>query len=894
MRPVDNETRLTMDTRRNFVNYAKVWLSSNTTSTPDLELTPADFRISGNSFTDDWCDGESFQIGTAIGKTATILLDNTNGRTEVVGTSTVTYPHGKFSNYDFYMAYFQLFVCLPDAYHYNGELKDQMIPIGIFTVTNPVANSSTIEITGVDNMYMFDRSFDDCTLDFSSGVTLLTILNRCCSDCGVAIGYSSFNNQSITVNEKPENVTYRQVVSWIAQIAGCNAVIDNSGALKLKWYDTSTFSSWLDGGTFSTTTTPYSDGDSADGGYFDSGTPVYTSGDSINGGDFTTPLDFHNLKYIKSTQVSTDDIHFTGVTIKNDATEAHYPASGWEGYVLEITDNPFVKDHESTIAQYIYGRLQNLSIRPFSCSSVQDPTIEAGDCALVYDTKGNTYPTVITNVEFTTGGYTEIDCKADSPLSQNSRYINPASQAVIQTERKMDEYNAQVAHFNELANEALGYYRTDAQEGSATVTYIHDQPTLNSSQIVWKITVSGIFVTENYNPSNPSWTSGYDTSTATMLMNLIYAHGITADWINAGQLFLSGKDGGVTFEAYNYFYWVYQKTVPTTVTSIILNEFENEYSPIIDVIEKNETITATLSLLDNGTTVSSETITLTTGENTFNLKLPARYNSINGYIALINFSAFTGTFTITVKGYHYAFDIRPNNFVVNNSKFCDAYCYNFLADQIESLGNVIGNSGVFNTNAYIPTIYATSIMRTTGQAYLNLDTPYAGTGYFGTIRAKSGYINIINPNLSGGIDMQGSTSTVGFSPDSAQFLCSQSGSQNHYIQWTNYSSDRDLKENIRPVDEEYTENFFSTVEPVRFNFKDDKDNDYIGLIAQDLQEVFNTVGLNNEKIVYKDPFNHYAIDYTMLVGHLVSGVKDLYAEINKLKAEIEKLKNPSN
>ena len=89
MRLVENETRRTMNTRRNFVNYATMTLSDGTV----LNLTPSDFRISGNSFTDDWCDGEEFQLGSAIGKTATLLLDNTDGRTETIGSSTITYRH---------------------------------------------------------------------------------------------------------------------------------------------------------------------------------------------------------------------------------------------------------------------------------------------------------------------------------------------------------------------------------------------------------------------------------------------------------------------------------------------------------------------------------------------------------------------------------------------------------------------------------------------------------------------------------------------------------------------------------------------------------------------------------------------------------------------------------
>lgn len=797
MRPVNNETRITMNKRRNFVNYATMTLYDGTV----LHLTPSDFRISGNTFTDDWCDGGAFQLGSVIGKTATILLDNTDGRTEVIGTSTVTYPHGKFSEYDFYMAYFQLFVCLPDAYHYGGQLRDEMIEIGTFTVTTPVSRGATIEITGVDNMYMFDKSFDDCDLDFTTNPTLSNILVKCCEDCGVAIGWTTFSHSDWTVSKKPEGVTYRQVVSYVAQIAGCNAVISKTGALTLKWYDMSTFyASWLDGGSFTEIGTEflymnkftwssgsatgynifydrvprsgkyeitrvvidgienpstfdgyfevdrfnsfrdsvnngtefssadgrlggktilthvplvegensinfevdvtalnrinywsgvgsesgtgskfsctiymrplsYSDGDSADGGtfepeyrvaapqtwtasggsiegdmvwfytqyrcpqfigpagkytitriyideiadpshfnavyevqkstdagvnwttmqdgvlaagsndidfemdlpnsndtrfrvrvgqditsdpnasnfriqqYFKANDTSYLDGDNFDGGSFTASLDYHNLTATNGTEISTDDIQFTGVLVSYDETSAHYPTgSGWDYYAMEITDNPFVVGHEYALAVDIYTDvLAGLKFRPFSCSSLQDPTIEAGDSAIVYDVKGNFYFSVITNASFKTGGMTELSCNAEPPVKQNSRYVNPAAQAVARAEKNMDDYNKQVAHFNEIANAALGYYKTveaDPQTG-ALITYLHDHAELENSENVVMITATGVFISDNYNTSR-SWNSGLDTSTATLLMNLIYVHGLTADWVRTGELDVGG------------------------------------------------------------------------------------------------------------------------------------------------------------------------------------------------------------------------------------------------------------------------------------------------------------------------------------------------------------------
>ena len=788
MRPVDNETRITMNTRRNFVNYATMTLSDGTI----LNLTPSDFRIAGNSFTDDMVDGSDFQIGTAIGKTATLLLDNTDGRTEIVGSSTVTYKHGKFSEYDFYLARFQLYVCLPNAYHVGSSIANQMISIGTFTVTTPTSRGATIEITGVDDMFKFDKSFDDCDMDFSLNPTLMNILIKCCGDCGVAIGFASgFDNQNLTVNKRPENVTYRQVVSYIATIAGCNAKIDTTGALTLVSYDMSPLSG-LDDGSFtaineefqyldtitwtgssefwgqnieysssrikrsgrykltrinvSNVADPtnfdanveidsfnsligsstnrfnkivelnqpltigdnilnwefdistlnkkvywfgvhgnnygdpdaskfdftiylepvsFADGDSADGGTFegefqyydavhwmlptsptsvtywwyaknilytqihpagkytitkvyidnivdpshfnadyivqksvDSGSTwtdeqtgilvagdniinfdidipenvvtryrvlcrqnividpsasefnatfymkandtVYLDGDNFDGGNFTTPLDFHNLIATIGTSISTDDIQITGVEVKSESNSAHKPnTTGWDNYAIIVEDNPFVTGYESTIAQTIYDKIGNLKFRPFTLSSIQDPTIEAGDCCVVYDVKGNMYNSIITNVVFKTGGYTELSCNAEPPSRQGSVYSAPAS--VVKVANEMNTYQSQTAHFNEIASAALGYFKTeqvDSQTG-ATITYLHDQPTLASSTNIVKIANGIVAISDD---GGTTYNKGFDVSTGTMLLNLIYVHGLTSDWINTGELTVGGVD----------------------------------------------------------------------------------------------------------------------------------------------------------------------------------------------------------------------------------------------------------------------------------------------------------------------------------------------------------------
>ena len=163
------------------------------------------------------------------------------------------------------------------------------------------------------------------------------------------------------------------------------------------------------------------------------------------------------------------------------------------------------------------------------------------------------YNSIITNVVFKTGGMTELSCNAEPPSRQASRYVNQAAYAVTKTENKMTDYNKQVAHFNEIASAALGYYRTDeadAQTG-ATRTYLHDHAELENSVNVVKIANGIVAISDNYNTSQRSWNTGLDISTGTMLLNLIYVHGLTSDWINTGVLHVGGlnNEDGIIYVA---------------------------------------------------------------------------------------------------------------------------------------------------------------------------------------------------------------------------------------------------------------------------------------------------------------------------------------------------------
>ena len=161
--------------KRNFINYADVTLANGTV----LNLTPANFRIDGNTITDSTSGEGSCFIGNAIGKSATLNINNTDD---------------SFSAYDFYMATFVLYVALALPSGTTEKLRK-----GTYTVITPETLGSTITISGVDDMYKFDKPYSNSQLTYPA--TLHQILSEACTTCGVNIGFSQFDNYNI-INDR--------------------------------------------------------------------------------------------------------------------------------------------------------------------------------------------------------------------------------------------------------------------------------------------------------------------------------------------------------------------------------------------------------------------------------------------------------------------------------------------------------------------------------------------------------------------------------------------------------------------------------------------------------------------------------------------------------------------
>lgn len=493
------------------VNYADIILRDGTV----LNLEPSDFILGGFSMTDETTTGK-FGVGSAVGKTISLTIANHTN---------------KFSMYDFYKSiiYIYVSVTLEDG----TVLKERK---GKYYVINPTSPGDVINISGVDSMYLFDKPYVASTI---YPATLQSILSDCCLDCGVNIGFRQFDNYNFIVENRPEECTYRQVVSWVAQIAGYNARISNNDYLELVWFNNSSLNI-LDGGKLFSN----NESDIYDGGNFSD----YTDTILWDGGDFTDPFP-ENITRIKSISVSTDNVKITGVMVKYDNVEV---LSGEEGYCITVSDNDFVAGKEREVSQYLFNRFKGFEFRPLSCQITNNPLIEPFDSVYVYDRKGNMYFSFINSVSYSISGFTTIACKAEDPIRNESSYVSKEAQAVVKSrkeaKKELSNYDKAVQNMNMLAANAMGLYReSETLEDESVIYYQSNRPIFKNesgkcefaiNSVVYKMTGDGFFVSTD---GGKSYTSGFD-SQGNAILNVLSAIGIQFDWAKGGILTLGGTD----------------------------------------------------------------------------------------------------------------------------------------------------------------------------------------------------------------------------------------------------------------------------------------------------------------------------------------------------------------
>lgn len=500
---VSNEFWKLMHERTDFRENAEITFADGTI----LELDEASFTISNNSVTDA-AGVNSIPLGVALSRNIQIELMNDDKR---------------FSTYDFFGAKIRLYLT------FQLSESIEKIEYGTFTVVSPSTQGTTVIITANDDMHKADISY---STNITFPAQAWVVLQDSCATCGISLSTTEFLNRDFEIQEKPSSdYTHRQIIGYIAMIACGNARINRQGYLEILSYDFSFLNEIADGGTFN----PWTGGYEADGGTFEN----WTEGDVLDGGLFTDRKNYHILYNFKdSPRVDTDDVVITGlqtvVQPKEGETESTTILLGQEGYVLKI-ENPLIATKEQEALQLIGATMIGGRMRKFEGDHIAYPIAEFMDKAFVVDREGNTYGTILTDVNFTFFGFTTFKNSAENAVRNASNFGSQGTQAIIQarkmvnaekTARELSEQNMTKA----LVESSGLYFTKEKQEDGSEICYGHNKPTLEESDIVWKFTSGAIGISTD---GGKTYSYGL-TVTGELLANVLSVYGINADWIVTG------------------------------------------------------------------------------------------------------------------------------------------------------------------------------------------------------------------------------------------------------------------------------------------------------------------------------------------------------------------------
>lgn len=825
-----------------------------TASGEKIPISDSELWANGFEVNDSTSSNGTFTIGALIAGKLKIKLNNI---------------YEDYSKYDFDKASVTAYVSKSFSDGTTEKLK-----IGEYRVSETSYDGSLITLTCLDNINNFNREYDS---NLSYPTTAYEVVRDACIKCDVPFTMARFDNSDYVINEIPsdnQKLTYGQVIAYILQLSGLWGKCGHDGELLIGWYDMSQFDSQnYNGGTFSTKTTPYSDGDSVDGGTF-----KYSDGDSADGGTFTEARNYHNIYTQKDLNVATDDVVITGVkvivTSKEDKTKDVNVLAGKEGYVISITDNPFIPaDKAQAVANYIFKKIGGMRFRPLDATLLSNPLIESGDVALVTDRKQNTYSCFISNRTFTVGSGTKISCDAENASRNSADKFSNETKAVVQARKvaqaQLSVYDKQMQLLTQLMSQSLGLFKTEQVQEDGSIIYImHNKADLNSSNIQWKMTANGMAVSSDY---GKTWNTGVDKD-GNAVFNVMSAIGINFDWAHGGTLTLGGENNvsGVQY----------------------VKDAKGKTLVILD--NKGLTLDSSVKIAwDNVAEATAKVTQITKDTVTTNY-----VNALSVKAGSVDAEDITGT-TITGKNIvGGTIDIGNGVFVVDNDGKVTASNFNMSGGSIALDGNLsnstIDLTATDNSGNNYELWMNGAVLRIVKNGE-NLITLYGTTGSIG---AQTMYAQEIQsdkfrePNRGYAMcgDATGHTYHCGWNGGALSFQVDTT--------WVWSSSDKRLKKNIKAINQDYID-AVSSVDLFQYNLNRQGYSDkplYFGAMAQDIIENLKDKGHADEnlnmifknKVTSDDDTLYYGMNYEQFIILRLAGDEQ---KIDKMQKRIDELED---
>lgn len=433
----------------------------------------------------DWSSitGSKLDLGSACMSELSFTLENTNGA---------------FDDKVFEGA--QLYVTTS----FSTGSTTETVPIGYYTVDSPPRKLRSIKITAYDRMAKFNRAYDS---KLAYPATLYQIVADACTKCGVSQKLPTNTlHRGVSIPKRPEadNLTYRQVLVWAAELMGVSLYIDYDGKLTGGWYATNAKHA------------------------------VIKASDRFTSGN---------------TNFAENNIVFSGVRIVgNDENKTEYLA-GTKDYAFNIEGNLLVQSDMSidTLATELKTARCSLTYTPMSCTTHSFPHLRPLDI-LKFETAQGTKKVVLTTVKWQSQNRcTKLEGKGETATQSGYATMGaftPKQQAILEQTRaqqaaQINDFEQATLALNETIANSMGLYVTrKADSNGAVITYYHDKPTLEGSNTIYCRNAGGYAWTNNgWNNGSPNWEYGVskdgDAVIRSIAANKISASYITTDILSS-------------------------------------------------------------------------------------------------------------------------------------------------------------------------------------------------------------------------------------------------------------------------------------------------------------------------------------------------------------------------
>lgn len=433
----------------------------------------------------DWSSvtGSKLDLGSACMSELSFTLENTNGA---------------FDDKVFEGA--QLYVTTS----FSTGSTTETVPIGYYTVDSPPRKLRSIKITAYDRMAKFNRVYDS---ELAYPATLYQIVADACAKCGVSQKLPTntlHRGVSIPKRPKADNLTYRQVLVWAAELMGVSLYIDYDGKLTGGWYATNAKHT------------------------------VIKASDRFTSGN---------------TDFAENNIVFSGVRIVgNDENKTEYLA-GTKDYAFNIEGNLLAQSdmNLSTLVTELKTARCSLTYTPMSCTTHSFPHLRPLDI-LHFETAQGTKKVVLTNVKWQSQNRcTKLEGKGETAMQSGYATMGaftPKQQAVLEQTRaqqaaQINDFEQATLALNETIANSMGLYVTrKADSNGAVITYYHDKLTLEGSNTIYCRNAGGYAWTNNgWNNGSPNWEYGVskdgDAVIRSIAANKISASYITTDILSS-------------------------------------------------------------------------------------------------------------------------------------------------------------------------------------------------------------------------------------------------------------------------------------------------------------------------------------------------------------------------